>query len=110
VREQWRSGLSRLFCIRLLEERNESTSDDRFAYLIGAFLASDLDSLVKRGLSTADGPVIITGNEVVAGAWNRALSGISINSIVISADQLEQALIYGLTERDHDDHFHVAFR
>jgi 2-keto-3-deoxy-galactonokinase len=99
MREQRRSGLPRaLFCIRLLEQRNECTSDDRFAFLIGSFLAGDLDSLVKRGLLSADRPVVITGGGVVATAWNRALSEISINSTVISADQLEQALIHGLME------------
>jgi 2-dehydro-3-deoxygalactonokinase len=99
MREQRRSGLSRaLFCIRLLEQRNECTSDDRFAFLIGAFLASDLDSLVKRGLLTSNRPVVITGGEVVARAWNRELFELSISSTIISADQLEQALIQGLME------------
>ena len=99
MREQRRSGLSRaLFCVRLLEQRNECTPNDRFAFLIGAFVASDLDSLVKRGLLTSDRPVVITGGEVVASAWKRALSGISIGTTIISADQLEQALIQGLTD------------
>jgi 2-dehydro-3-deoxygalactonokinase len=99
MREQRRSGLSRaLFCIRLLEQRSECTPDDRFAFLVGAFVASDLDSLVKRGLLTSDRAVVITGDRVVAGAWNHALSEISIGSTIISADQLEQALIQGLTD------------
>ncbi|HEY2972546.1 MAG TPA: 2-dehydro-3-deoxygalactonokinase [Pyrinomonadaceae bacterium] len=99
MREQRRSGLSRaLFCIRLLEQRNECTPDDRFAFLIGAFVASDLDSLVKRSLLTSDRPVVITGDRVVASAWNYALSEISMRSTIISADQLEQALIQGLTD------------
>ena len=99
MREHRRSGLARaLFCIRLLEQRNGCTPDDRFAFLIGAFVASDLDSLVKRGLLTSDRPVVITGGEVVASAWNRALSEISIRATIISADQLELAMIQGLMD------------
>lgn len=99
MREQRRSGLSRtLFCVRLLEQRNECTPDDRFAFLIGAFVASDLDSLVRRGVLTFDSPVVITGGEVVASAWNRALSEISIGATIISADQLELAMIRGLMD------------
>ena len=75
MREQRRSGLSRaLFCVRLLEQRNECTPDDRFAFLIGAFVASDLDSLVKQGLLTSNRPVVITGDRAVCSAWKHALS------------------------------------
>jgi 2-dehydro-3-deoxygalactonokinase len=99
MREQRRSGLSRaLFCIRLLEQRNECTRDDRFAFLVGAFVATDLDSLVKRGLLPSGTPVALTGGEAVTGAWHRALCEISISATVISAHQLEQALIQGLKE------------
>ena len=99
MREQRRSGLSRaLFCVRLLEHRNECIPDDRFAFLVGAFVASDLDSLVKRGLLTSDTPVVITGGGAVTGAWHRALFEISISATIISAHKLEQALIQGLKE------------
>jgi 2-keto-3-deoxy-galactonokinase len=97
--EQRRSGLSRaLFCVRLLEQWNKCTPDDRFAFLIGAFVASDLDSLVKQGLLTSNRPVVITGDRAVCSAWKHALYKISIDSTVISADQLEQALIQGLMD------------
>ena len=99
MREQRRSGLSRaLFCVRLLEQRNECTPDDRFAFLIGAFVVSDLDSLVKQGLLTSNRPVVITGDRAICSAWKHALHKISIDSTVISADQLEQALIQGLLD------------
>jgi 2-dehydro-3-deoxygalactonokinase len=99
MREQRRSGLSRaLFCIRLLEQRNLCTPDDRFAFLVGVFIATDLDALVKRGLLTSETPVVITGGGVVATAWHRALSKISVSSTIISDYQLEQALLRGLKE------------
>jgi 2-dehydro-3-deoxygalactonokinase len=99
MREQRRSGLSRaLFCIRLLEQRNLCTPDDRFAFLVGAFVASDLDSLVKRGLLTSETPVVITGGGVVATAWHHSLSKISVSSTIISDCQLEQAFLQGLKE------------
>ncbi len=99
MREQRRSGLSRaLFCVRLLEQWSECTSNDRFAFLIGAFVASDLDSLVKQGLLTHNTPVVITGDRAICRAWQHALYEISIDSTVISADQVEQSLIQGLTE------------
>jgi 2-dehydro-3-deoxygalactonokinase len=99
MREHRRAGLSRaLFCIRLLEQRNGCTADDRFAFLIGAFVASDLDSLVKQGLLISGRPVVITGDRAVGSAWKHALAEISIDSTVISDDHLEQALIQGLTD------------
>lgn len=99
MREQRRSGLARaLFLIRLLEQCDECTPDARLSFLVGAFLACDLDSLVKRGLLTSDTTVVITGGTVVATAWHRALLKISVNSTIIYARQIEQAILLGLKE------------
>src|SRR5262245_9633540 len=49
MREQRRSGLARaLFCVRLLHQRSSGSADERLAFLIGAFLASDFDALLSR--------------------------------------------------------------
>src|SRR5215475_2444052 len=72
MREQRRSGLARaLFCVRLLEQGSESSAEQRLSFLIGAFLASDMDALVSRGLFDSES-VVITGGGVIAEAWRNA--------------------------------------
>ncbi len=93
--EQRRSGLARaLFCVRLLEQGRRSTPEERLAFLIGAFIASDLDALIERGM--IDSPVIVTGVEAIAEAWGRALGRVAVNTRVISGEELERASLAGL--------------
>jgi 2-dehydro-3-deoxygalactonokinase len=91
------SGLARaLFCVRLLELRSEGTEEDRFAYLLGAFIATDLDALVTRGIISGDTCVIISGHAAVAAAWEFALAQISRTVLVVSETRTEQAFLAGL--------------
>jgi 2-dehydro-3-deoxygalactonokinase len=95
ISEQRRSGLARaLFCVRLLEQGRPSSPEERLAFLIGAFIASDLDALIQRRLIAS--PVIITGVEAIASAWRRALEQVAINARVISGEELERASLAGL--------------
>jgi 2-dehydro-3-deoxygalactonokinase len=95
--EQRRSGLPRaLFCVRLLELAGEGTPEDRLAFMIGAFIASDLDLFLTRGLLTYNSPAVIAGSTALAEAWSSALARISIRAVVLAPDQIDEALLAGL--------------
>src|SRR3989442_5560456 len=65
--QQRRSGLSRaLFCVRLMGLANQGTAADRFSFLVGAFIADDLDALMAQGNLTANTQVAISGNQATA--------------------------------------------
>ncbi len=96
MREQRRSGLSRaLFCVRLLEQGSASSAEQRLSFLIGAFLASDMDAIVSRGLLDSEGAVVITGGGAIAGAWRDALTQNSTQAITLSDSEVENALLAG---------------
>ncbi|MDQ3651486.1 MAG: 2-dehydro-3-deoxygalactonokinase [Acidobacteriota bacterium] len=97
MREYGRSGLSRaLFCVRLLEQAGRGTPDERYAYLAGAFIAADLDSLLAAGTITPASPVVVTGGAGVAAGWLYALAEKSIPAVRLSIEEGEQALLKGL--------------
>ena len=88
---------SRGLCVRLLELENRSTPAERFAFLAGAFLASDLDALKSRGVLMADCPVLITGGGALAGAWSEALQAASIPVVILAEAEVERAFLAGLS-------------
>lgn len=95
--EQRSSGLSRaLFSVRLLELANQGTPADRFAFLTGAFISSDLDGLVAKGMLGNNISVVISGNVAIAEAWRHVLSQLSIRTVVLTADETETSLLEGL--------------
>jgi 2-keto-3-deoxy-galactonokinase len=95
MREQRRSGLSRtMFCVRLLEQGKRSRPEERLAFLVGAFIAADLDALVARQAIVE--PALITGGGTIAEAWRRALQQVSVTARIITSEELEQALLMGL--------------
>jgi 2-keto-3-deoxy-galactonokinase len=97
MQEQRRSGLSRtLFCVRLMELGDEGTAKERFSYLLGAFIASDLDVLARRGILTGDIQVTISGHEVIAEAWASALARMSIRARALTEEETEKAFLSGL--------------
>jgi 2-dehydro-3-deoxygalactonokinase len=98
MQEQRRSGLARtLFCVRLMELGDEGTAEERSSYLLGAFIASDLDALARRRILTVDAPVTISGHAVVAEAWTSALARISISATVLTEEDTEKAFLSGLS-------------
>src|SRR5215470_13157155 len=96
MREQRRSGLARaLFCVRLLEQGSDGSAEQRLSFLIGAFLASDMDAMVSRGFFDSAGKVIIAGGGVIAEAWRRALTQNSMPAISLNDSEVENALLTG---------------
>jgi 2-dehydro-3-deoxygalactonokinase len=97
MREQRRSGLARaLFCVRLLEQGSEGSAEQRLSFLIGAFLSSDLDAMLSRGLFDPEGECVITGGGVIAEAWRAALAKIPMRAITLGDSEVENAMLTGL--------------
>lgn len=96
MHQQRRAGLARaMFCVRLLEQGKRSTPEQRLAFLIGAFIASDLDPLIARQAILP--PVVITGGQAIAEAWQEALAQVSIDALIVGSEELENALLTGLS-------------
>src|SRR5262249_52038461 len=91
-----RSGLARtLFCVRLLEQGSDGSADQRLSFMIGAFLASDVDAMVSRGLFDSSGKVVITGGGVIAETFSGALARLSVSSVILDDAAVERALLAG---------------
>lgn len=97
--EQRRSGLARaLFCVRLLHQRSDGTAEQRLAYLIGAYLASDLDALLRKNIFRPGAPVSITGGGPIAEAWKQALDEHSVSATLVGESEVESAMMAGFSE------------
>ena len=97
MREQRRSGLARaLFCVRLLEQGSDGSAEQRLSFLIGAFLASDMDAMLSRGVFDSDRAVVITGGAELAEAWRGALAQNCIRAFTLDDSEVESAMLAGL--------------
>jgi 2-dehydro-3-deoxygalactonokinase len=91
------SGLARaLFGVRLLQVFGDTSAQDRLAYLIGAFVAADLDALLLAKKIGPQWPILLTGNRAVARAWQIALSEVGVTGVALSEEQVEQSMLAGL--------------
>ena len=91
------SGLARaLFCARLLDLAHEGSPEDRLAFVVGAFIASDLDALRRRSALHPLHEVGIIGHKVLAEAWQFAFSDAGIPSSTIDSATVENAFLTGL--------------
>jgi len=99
MNEQRRSGLARaLFCVRLLDLSGLTTPDQRIAFLVGAFIASDMDAILKTGALTTTAPVTLIGTHALTEAWRAALAEAGIASVPVPEPETEIALLAGLQE------------
>ena len=100
MREQRRSGLARaLFCVRLLEQGSDGSAEQRLSFLIGAFLASDVDAMVSRGLFNSEGTVVITGGGVIAEAFSGALARLSARAVILDDADVERGAVSRMPKR-----------
>jgi 2-dehydro-3-deoxygalactonokinase len=98
--DQRQSGLPRaLFCVRLLEQRTESTPEERLAFLLGVYLAADLDAWLRRGLLRR---VVITGGGALAEAWRNVLAASTIGVDVLDEAAVERGFLTGLRQIAND--------
>lgn len=97
MKEQRRSGLARAaFSVRLLQLAGQGTPEERLSFMIGAFVASDMDALIARRVLTAETQVAIVGIPALVEAWRSALAGMSVSASVVSIPETEDALLTGL--------------
>src|SRR5215472_284536 len=97
MKEQRRSGLPRaLFCVRLLELAGQGTREDRLAFMIGAFVAADLDLFIARGVFAYNTRATVAGSPPLAEAWRSALESMSIKAAALNPDQVDEAMLGGL--------------
>ncbi len=98
MREQQESSLPRaMFCVRLFELANEGSVSDRLSFLIGAFIAADLDVALKRDFIRPGTELLIAGNAEIGYAWQSVLKKHSIDSVVLTASETDQSFVSGLT-------------
>ena len=91
------SGFARsLFCARLLDLSHQGTPENRLAFMIGAFIASDLDALRKRDALNPQHEVAIIGSKALSEAWQLALGDAGIASAIIDSATVENAFLTGL--------------
>ena len=92
------AGLPRtLFRVRLLELNKEVNAEERLAFLVGAFIASDLDALVACGMFSHQ-QVVISGHRAIVESWGRALQQKSIPVSMLNTEQSERAFLKGLQQ------------
>lgn len=97
MREARSSGLPRaLFCVRLLEQRVACSPQQRLSFLIGAFLAVDLDGWNSRGWLSEGQALVICGAGGVADAWRLALLELNVKAVVLTEAQVESGMIRGI--------------
>lgn len=97
MHEQRAAGLARaLFCVRLLEQRTITTAEQRMSFLLGVYLAADLDAMRQQRFLEASKPVVLTGSGAVAAAWERALRELEIPVTQLDEPTIEQGFLTGL--------------
>jgi 2-dehydro-3-deoxygalactonokinase len=95
--EARRSGLPRaLFRVRLLELAGRSTAMGRLSYVVGAFIATDLDGLRAAGALSPGTALTITGGEKVGGAWAAVLSREGHPTRSLTTGEAELGFLAGL--------------
>lgn len=86
-------GLMRAsFCVRLLDLAGQGSSEQRAAYLLGAFISNTLRT-IERLLQL---PLVVTGDPSIAEAWKCLLQESGFGAHTVSGFSLEQAFVRGL--------------
>jgi 2-dehydro-3-deoxygalactonokinase len=86
-----------LFRIRMLDLDKEGSADERFAFMVGAFIATDLDALIARGVF-GNKQIVLIGHRAIVECWRRALEQQSVDSLVLSAEDIQRAFLKGLQQ------------
>ena len=92
-----REGLLRaLFGVRLLDLHGGTTKPQRFAWMLGACIASDLDALHASGALAAGTPIRLTGPGSVPAAWAVVLAAAGHAASIVSPSDAERGFIAGV--------------
>jgi 2-dehydro-3-deoxygalactonokinase len=99
VHESQRSGLGRaLFCVRLLQQRVESTPEERLAFLMGIAIGNAMDTLLARRSFRPGTRVLVTGHAGLANAFAEQLRGTSVDALPVNETQVAHAVRTGLLQ------------
>jgi 2-keto-3-deoxy-galactonokinase len=86
-----------MFAVRLLQLQDQTTPEQRHAYLVGATIGADVQALVGRGLLATSGGIVVTGPERVAAAWARILAWAGVTARALTDDQVEASFLAGIS-------------
>jgi len=86
-----------LFRIRLLELDKEGSEAERLAFLVGAFVATDLDTLIARRIF-GNKQIVLNGHHAIVECWRRAFEQKSMKTSMLSAEDTERAFLKGLQQ------------
>jgi 2-keto-3-deoxy-galactonokinase len=93
--QQRKCGLARaLFGVRLLEQSKQGSPEERLSFLVGVFVASDVDAWQRAGLLSSS--VAIVGSGGLVDAWRQSLDALRIQVQVITDIESEQAILRAL--------------
>lgn len=84
------------FQVRVLDQSGATTPAQRFDWLLGAAVASDLDALVACGHVRPGAAVVVTGPSAVPGVWAHLLRAAGCVPCVLGQDDAERAFVGGL--------------
>lgn len=91
-------GLLRaMFGVRLLQLQDQTTPEERYAYLVGATIGDDVQALITRGLLGASRGLVVTGPERMATAWARILASAGVTARALTDDQVESSFLAGVS-------------
>jgi 2-dehydro-3-deoxygalactonokinase len=91
-------GLLRaMFSVRLLQLDGQTTPEARYAYLVGAAIAADVQALRARGLLDGCREVVVTGSGPIAAAWARLLAWAGVEARALTDAEVEAAFLAGIT-------------
>lgn len=94
--EQRRAGLPRaVFGARMLDQRAEGSGPERLAFVIGAFMAADLDGLFASGAIARDREVVVAGTGPLARAFTAFLIRASVPATTLDDAEVEQGALEG---------------
>lgn len=90
-------GLTRaLFCVRLLEQAQTGTAEDRLSYLYGAVLESEASAVANSQFFRGVRNVLIAGAPAIGAAWASRLAQLGWSGSVLTEADVEQAYLAGL--------------
>lgn len=99
MNEAKRAGLTRsAFCVRLLELASLGTPEQRMSFLIGAFVGSEMEDLLGRGILSREREIMISGGEAVSSCWEKVLQESGYGARRLTAVETESAYLAGLRQ------------
>lgn len=88
-------GLPRaLYCVRLLQQSVDSTPEERLAFLLGAAIAADEDTLLREWRGD-ERRVVLVGAPPLVGAWAPVVAARGLRPIVLAEEKREVAFRTG---------------